>query len=87
MGEPAETLGTDVGQAAHGYYGSEVKLINPAIGGTTLSQNVILTPRWLQETPAPDLVTIWFGGNDWDTGVADRGTSSICAWRSSRCDD
>ncbi len=50
-------------------YGSEVKLINPAIGGTTLSQNVILTPRWLQETPAPDLVTIWFGGNDWDTGV------------------
>ena len=29
-------------------YGSEVTLVNPAIGGTTLSQNVILMPRWLQ---------------------------------------
>ena len=28
-------------------YGSEVTLVNPAIGGTTLSQNVILIPRWL----------------------------------------
>ncbi|MGA2257902.1 MAG: SGNH/GDSL hydrolase family protein [Thermoguttaceae bacterium] len=50
-------------------YGSEVTLVNPAIGGTTLSQNAILIPRWLQETPSPDLVVIWFGGNDWDTGV------------------
>ncbi len=50
-------------------YGSEVTLVNPAIGGTTLSQNVILMPRWLQESPSPDLVVIWFGGNDWDTGV------------------
>jgi lysophospholipase L1-like esterase len=50
-------------------YGSEVTLVNPAIGGTTLSQNVVLMPRWLQETPAPDLVTIWFGGNDWDSNV------------------
>ena len=44
-------------------------LVNPAIGGTTLSQNVILMPRWLQEAPSPDLVAIWFGGNDWDSGV------------------
>jgi lysophospholipase L1-like esterase len=50
-------------------YGSEVTLVNPAIGGTTLSQNVILIPRWLREGPAPDLVIIWFGGNDWDNNV------------------
>jgi lysophospholipase L1-like esterase len=50
-------------------YGSEVTLVNPAIGGTTLSQNVILIPRWLQDAPSPDLVTIWFGGNDWESGV------------------
>lgn len=50
-------------------YGSEVTLINPAIGGTTLSQNVVLIPNWLQEVPSPDLVVIWFGGNDWDSGV------------------
>jgi lysophospholipase L1-like esterase len=50
-------------------YGGKVTLVNPAIGGTTLSQNVILAPRWLQDTPSPDLVVIWFGGNDWDTGV------------------
>lgn len=31
-------------------YGSKVTLVNPAIGGTTLSQNVVLIPRWLQET-------------------------------------
>jgi lysophospholipase L1-like esterase len=47
--------------------GSEVTLVNPAIGGTTLSQNVVLIPRW--SASSPDLVTIWFGGNDWDTGV------------------
>ncbi len=50
-------------------YGSKVTLINPAIGGTTLSQNLVLTPRWLKQAPQPDLVTIWFGGNDWDSGV------------------
>jgi lysophospholipase L1-like esterase len=50
-------------------YASAVKIVNPAIGGTTLSQNVILIPRWARETPHPDLVTVWFGGNDWDTGV------------------
>ena len=50
-------------------FGSEVKLVNPAIGGTTLSQNIILIPRWLAEAPSPDLVTICFGYNDWDSGV------------------
>jgi lysophospholipase L1-like esterase len=50
-------------------YGSEVTLVNPAIGGTTLSQNVILMPRWLHGPTVPDLVIIWFGGNDWDSNV------------------
>jgi lysophospholipase L1-like esterase len=50
-------------------YGSEVTLVNPAIGGTTLSQNIVLMPRWLRAAPQPDLVIIWFGGNDWDGGV------------------
>ncbi|MGA2065722.1 MAG: GDSL-type esterase/lipase family protein [Thermoguttaceae bacterium] len=50
-------------------YGSQVTLVNPSIGGTTLSQNVVLIPRWLPEAPQPDLVLIWFGGNDWDSGV------------------
>lgn len=50
-------------------FGSEVKLVNPAIGGTTLSQNIVLIPRWLAEAPSPDLVTVCFGYNDWDSGV------------------
>jgi lysophospholipase L1-like esterase len=50
-------------------YGSKVTLVNPAIGGTTLSQNMNLMPRWSVEAPTPDLVTVWFGYNDWDTGV------------------
>jgi lysophospholipase L1-like esterase len=50
-------------------YGSEVTLVNPAIGGTTLSQNMVLMPRWLKPHPAPDLVIVWYGGNDWDSGV------------------
>ncbi len=50
-------------------YKSKVTLVNPAIGGTTLSQNTVLIPRWIRETPEPDLVTICFGYNDWDTGV------------------
>jgi lysophospholipase L1-like esterase len=48
---------------------SEVRVVNPAIGGTTLSQNLVLMPRWAADAPAPDLVTVWFGGNDWETGV------------------
>ena len=50
-------------------YGGEVKLVNPAIGGTLLSQNLVLMPRWLREAPKPDLVTVWFGFNDWDSGM------------------
>jgi lysophospholipase L1-like esterase len=50
-------------------YRSATKLVNPAIGGTTLSQNLVLMPRWLRDASAPDLVIVWFGFNDWDTGV------------------
>ncbi len=50
-------------------FGSKVKLVNPAIGGTQLSQNLVLMPRWLKECPQPDLVTVCFGYNDWDGGM------------------
>ena len=50
-------------------FGSKVTLMNPSIGGTTLSQNLIVMPRWLRENPEPDLVTVCFGFNDWSSGV------------------
>lgn len=50
-------------------YGSHVTLVNPALGGTELRQNLILLPRWTSETPRPDLVTIFFGFNDWTAGM------------------
>lgn len=50
-------------------YGSEIKLINPAIGGTELRSNLVLMPRWLKQAPEPDLVTICFGYNDWESGM------------------
>lgn len=56
-------------KALHDKYGSEAKLVNPAIGGTTLSQNIVLMPRWGKAAPSPDLVVVWFGGNDWDNNV------------------
>ncbi|MFN3484280.1 MAG: SGNH/GDSL hydrolase family protein, partial [Planctomycetota bacterium] len=50
-------------------YGSEVRIVNPAIGGTQLRQGLVLIPRWLAEVPAPDLVTILYGYNDWEAGM------------------
>jgi len=50
-------------------YKSVVTVHDPAIGGTQLRQNLVLIPRWLDAVPEPDLVTIWFGGNDWDAGM------------------
>ncbi len=50
-------------------YRAEATIVNPAIGGTQLRQNLILLPRWLARRPEPDLVTIFFGGNDWDAGM------------------
>ncbi|MFB3891636.1 MAG: SGNH/GDSL hydrolase family protein [Phycisphaerae bacterium] len=48
-------------------YGSEVKYVNPALGGRTLGQCSVLIPTWLAKDPQPDLVTVFFGGNDYDT--------------------
>ncbi len=48
---------------------SAVTLVNPAIGGTELKQNLVLIPRWTAATPKPDLVTICFGFNDWSSGM------------------
>lgn len=50
-------------------YGSEVTIVNPAIGGTQLRQNLVLIPRWLEKAPEPDLVTVCFGGNDREAGM------------------
>jgi lysophospholipase L1-like esterase len=50
-------------------YGARVTLVNPAIGGTQLRQGMVLIPRWREKTPEPDLVTVCFGGNDWDAGM------------------
>ncbi len=49
--------------------GSLVTLVNPAMGGTELRQNVLLLPRWTSGTPHPDLVTIFFGFNDYSAGM------------------
>jgi lysophospholipase L1-like esterase len=50
-------------------YHVRVTVINPAIGGTQLRQNLVLIPRWQARAPEPDLVTLCFGGNDWESGM------------------
>ncbi len=50
---------------------STVTVENTAIGGTTLRQNLVLMPRWTDSKP--DLVTVFFGGNDYNEGM--RGTA------------
>ena len=58
-------------------YGSDVTIVNPAMGGTELRQNLVVMPRWVQEAPSPDLVTVFFGGNDWNAGM--RGPNFLAA--------
>jgi lysophospholipase L1-like esterase len=58
---------------------SPITIVNPAIGGTQLRQNLVLMPLWLQETREPDLVTIFFGGNDWDAGMRREEFQQACA--------
>jgi lysophospholipase L1-like esterase len=60
-------------------YESRVEVVNPAIGGTQLRQNLVLIPRWVDRAPEPDLVTIFFGGNDWDAGMRGDEFSRACA--------
>jgi len=50
-------------------YGVEVGLMNPAVGGNQLTQGLIRMPCWLRTAPQPDLITVWFGGNDWSAGM------------------
>jgi lysophospholipase L1-like esterase len=50
-------------------YGSEVTIVNPAIGGNQLRQGLIQMIRWSKPTPEPDLVTVFYGGNDWEDGM------------------
>ena len=63
----------------HGKFKSRVTIVNPAIGGTQLRQNLVLFPRWLKQVPEPDLVTIFFGGNDWDAGMRGDEFRRACA--------
>lgn len=60
-------------------YGSAVTVHNPAIGGTQLRQNVVLIPRWAAQVPEPDLVTVCFGGNDWEAGMRGEQFRRACA--------
>jgi len=60
-------------EAARKATGSEVGIVNPAMGGTELRHNVILLPRWTRADPRPDLVTIWFGFNDYASGMRGAG--------------
>ena len=60
-------------------YGSDVTALNPAVGGTQLRQNLVLIPLWLDQVPEPDLVTICFGGNDWEAGMRGPEFARVCA--------
>jgi len=59
-------------------YKADAKIINPAIGGTQLRQNLVLMPRWLAQAPEPDLVTVCFGGNDWEAGMRGEQFTETC---------
>lgn len=58
-------------------FGGDVTVVNAAIGGTPLNTNLVLMPRWLKATPRPDLVTVWFGFNDWDLGARREGFAKM----------
>jgi lysophospholipase L1-like esterase len=60
-------------------FGADVTLVDPAIGGTQLRQNIVLMPTWLGGAPEPDLVTVFFGGNDWESGMRGEEFHRACA--------
>lgn len=60
-------------------YKTEATIVNPAIGGTQLKQNLVLIPRWLEKAPEPDLVTVFFGYNDWESGMRGEEFTAACA--------
>lgn len=49
--------------------GVKPTLVNTAIGGTELRQNIVLIPRWSEAHQDADLVIVCFGGNDWSSGM------------------
>jgi lysophospholipase L1-like esterase len=49
--------------------GAPVTIINGAVGGTELNQGMVILPRWLALEPHPDVITVWFGYNDWSAGI------------------
>lgn len=53
-------------------YGVKPTIVNTAIGGTELRQNLVLIPRWSREHSDADLVIACFGGNDWSSGMRGR---------------
>jgi lysophospholipase L1-like esterase len=53
-------------------YGARPTIINTAMGGTELRQNLVLIPRWSQKHRDADLVIVCFGGNDWSSGMRGR---------------
>jgi lysophospholipase L1-like esterase len=59
-------------------YGSDATIVNPAIGGTQLRQNLVLMPTWLGRAPEPDLVTVFFGGNDYEAGMRGEEFRATC---------
>lgn len=59
----------DLQAALKAQYKSAITLVNPAMGGTILRQNLVVLPRWSSLTPKPDLVTVFFGFNDYDGGA------------------
>lgn len=59
-------------------HGSMVTLVNPAIGGTELQQNVVLIPSWAGKHADADLVTFFFGGNDWNSGMRGEQFEAVC---------
>lgn len=59
-------------------YKSKVTIINPAIGGTQLRQGIIQIPRWAVNASDPDLVTVCYGGNDWEAGM--RGSQFLATY-------
>ena len=49
--------------------GSELTVANVSMGGHQLTHGLLRMPTWVPSTPDPDLVTVWFGGNDWSDGM------------------
>lgn len=59
--------------------GVEPTLVNTAIGGTELRQNMVLIPRWSEKHQDADLVIVCFGGNDWSSGMRGPLFEQTCA--------